>query len=62
MLLTVTGIPNRLMMTEFTVQSSFKLNLPPHLIITASSIKLNEIIGQGITQPHLQAPQSFQCT
>ena len=36
------------MMTEFTVQSSFKLNLPPHLIITTSSVKLNEIIGQGI--------------
>ena len=48
MLLTVAGIPNRLMMTDFTVQSSFKLNLPPHLIITAASIKLNEIIGQGI--------------
>ena len=46
---TDSGIPNRLRMTEFTVQSSFKLTLPPHLIITASSIKLNEIIGQGNT-------------
>ena len=44
---TDSGIPNRLRMTEFTVQSSFKLTLPPHLIITASSVKLNEIIGQG---------------
>ena len=46
---TDSGIPNPLKMTEFTVQSSFKLILPPHLIITASSVKLNEIIGQGNT-------------
>ena len=46
----VTGVPNpsQITTTEFSVQSSFKLNLPPHLIITASSVKLNEIIGQGI--------------
>ena len=31
----------------FTVQSSFKLKLPPHLIIPAAYIKLVEPIGQG---------------
>ena len=30
-----------------TVQSSYKLNLPPHLIIPSSCIKLIESIGQG---------------
>ena len=49
----VAGIPNCLVMTQFTVQSSFKLTLPPHLIITASSIKLNEIIGQGSYIPRI---------
>ena len=33
--------------TEISVKSSFQLNLPPHLIIPSSSIKLNETIGQG---------------
>ena len=33
--------------TELSVQSSFKLDLPPHLIIPSSSLKLNETIGQG---------------
>ena len=32
----------------FSVQSSYKLNLPPHLIIPSSSIKLVESIGQGM--------------
>lgn len=32
---------------EMSVQSSFKLHLPPHLIIPSSSLKLNETIGQG---------------
>ena len=32
----------------FLVQSSYKLNLPPHLIIPSSSIKLVESIGQGV--------------
>ena len=31
----------------FSVQSSFKLNLSPHLIIKAANIKLIETIGQG---------------
>ena len=31
----------------FSVQTSYKLNLPPHLIIHSSSIKLVETIGQG---------------
>ena len=30
-----------------SVQSSYKLNLPPHLLVHASSIKLVEPIGQG---------------
>ena len=34
-------------MKIFSVQSSFKLNLPKHLIIHASNIKLLETIGQG---------------
>ena len=33
--------------TEIFVKNSFELSLPPHLIIPSSSIKLNEIIGQG---------------
>ena len=32
----------------FAVQSSYKLNLPPHLIIHASNIKMTETIGQGM--------------
>ena len=32
---------------KFSVESSFKLDLPPHLIISSASIKLNETIGQG---------------
>ena len=31
-----------------SVQSSYKLSLPPHLIIPSSCIKLVESIGQGI--------------
>ena len=34
-------------LTEISVQSSFQLNLPPHLVIPSSCIKLNETIGQG---------------
>ena len=33
--------------TEISVKSSFQLNLPPHLIVPSSSIKLDETIGQG---------------
>ena len=33
---------------KFSVQSSFKLSLPPNLIIHSSSIKMTETIGQGI--------------
>ena len=33
---------------EIIVKSSLELNLPPHLIIPSSSIKLNKTIGQGI--------------
>ena len=32
---------------EISVKSSFKLDLPPHLIISSSSIKLLETFGQG---------------
>ena len=31
----------------FAVQSSYKLKLPPHLIVHASNIKMTETIGQG---------------
>ena len=31
----------------FAVQSSYKLNLPPHLIVHSSNIKMTETIGQG---------------
>ena len=34
--------------SEISVQSSFKLHLPPHLIIPSTSIKLLETIGQGL--------------
>ena len=32
---------------DFTVQSSYKLKLPPHLIAYAANIKITETIGQG---------------
>ena len=32
---------------KVSVESSFKLDLPPHLIIPSAAIKLNETIGQG---------------
>ena len=32
----------------FSVQTSYKLNLPPSLILHSSSIKLVETIGQGM--------------
>ena len=31
-----------------TVDVSFKFDLPPHLIIKSSNIKLTETIGQGV--------------
>ena len=37
---------------KFSVQSSFKLNLPPPLIFEASTIKLDETIGQGKNYNH----------
>ena len=47
--ITCVGNPNQIMTTKFSVQSSLKLNLPPHLIMAASTVQLKEIIGQGIT-------------
>ena len=35
----------------FAVQSSYRLNLPPHLIVHASNIKMTETIGQGSYKP-----------
>lgn len=32
---------------RMAVQSSYKLKLPPHLIVPSSSLKLVETIGQG---------------
>ena len=46
--ITCAGNPNQIMTTKFSVQSSLKLNLAPHLIMAASTIQLKEIIGQGI--------------
>ena len=43
-MLTVTHAALRL---EYAVQSSYKLNLPPHLTVHASNIKMTESIGQG---------------
>ena len=37
----------KILKIEIFVKSSFELSLPPYLIIPSSSIKLNEIIGQG---------------
>ena len=37
-----------LLSTVLTVQSSFNLKIPPHLIIPSSIIKLVEAIGQGM--------------
>ena len=37
---------------KISVQSSFKLNLPPPLIFEASTIKLDETIGQGKNYNH----------
>ena len=33
---------------KFSVQSSFKLKLPPPLIVEASTLKLVESVGEGI--------------
>ena len=35
-------------MKGFSVQSSFKHNLPLHLIIPSANIKLDDTIGQGM--------------
>ena len=44
---------------DFTVQSSYKLKLPPHLIAHAANIKITETIGQG--KPNFQvAPNLLQ--
>ena len=43
-MLTVTHAALRL---GYAVQSSYKLNLPPHLTVHASNIKMTESIGQG---------------
>ena len=32
---------------SFSVQSSYKLRLPPHLIIQSSTIQMTETIGHG---------------
>ena len=32
---------------EISVKSSFKLDLPPHLIVPSTSIKLLQTVGQG---------------
>ena len=32
---------------NLSVQSSFKLNLPPHLIVHSSNIKITQTVGQG---------------
>lgn len=43
------GSPKSLTRTKkISVQSSFKLKLPPPLIFEASTIKLDQTIGQGI--------------
>ena len=36
---------------KLSVESSFKLDLPPHLIIPSASIKLLASIGQGVFLP-----------
>ena len=41
------GTPVESEQTQIFVQSSYKLNLPPYLIIPSSSIKLTEMIGEG---------------
>ena len=33
---------------DYTVQSSYRLNLSPHLIVHASTIEMKETIGQGL--------------
>ena len=54
---------------KLSVESSFKLDLSPHLIIPSASIKLNETIGQGTVlvssftgfSKILNATTAFQC-
>ena len=38
---------SRLLSRSLTVQSSFRLEIPPYLIIPSSNIKLVKTIGQG---------------
>ena len=35
---------------SFSVQSSYKLNVPAQLIIHAANLELQEVIGQGIAR------------
>jgi hypothetical protein len=44
---------------KLSVESSFKLDLPPHLIVPSASIKLNETIGQGIRSIYYQQYNNF---
>ena len=40
---------------KFSVQSSFKLKLPPPLIVEASTLKLVESVGEGIELTYTHA-------
>ena len=44
---TVINLKKCIIFKGFTVQSSYKLKLPPHLIVQAANIKITETIGQG---------------
>ena len=44
-----------------SVQSSYKLKLPPHLILPSTCIKLVEPIGQGSTCTQCEKMHIFNC-
>ena len=40
---------------DYTVQSSYRLSLPPNLIVHASTIEIKETIGQGFVVHYILA-------
>ena len=51
------GSPDEQVFQGRSVDASFKFDLPPHLIIQSSNIKLTETIGQGLQSVSLFCDQ-----
>ena len=53
----ILGFPDEQVFQGRSVDASFKFDLPPHLIIQSSNIKLTETIGQGLQSVSLFCDQ-----